>query len=106
MPFYFDYDLLLLAVPAVLTAADLMRRMPAPRHGNIANDPSDRPLTIAWPALYCLMLINADIGEAMRLNLAVPTLAVLASLLMARAGRRQVVSAAEEPPAPLLAQAA
>ena len=101
MPFYFDYDLLLLAVPAVLFAADLMRRDPAaplPR--------ADRWLLAAWPALYGWMLLNADVAEATRVNLAVPLLATVATLLVARAQPSRAAAKAQTPRAPHLAAAA
>ena len=102
MPFYFDYDLLLLAVPAVLFAADLMRRDPAaplPR--------ADRGLLAAWPALYGWMLLNPDVAERTRVNLAAPLLAAVCSLLIARAARREAVAVkVEDSPHHSLARAA
>ena len=48
MPFYFDYDLLLLAVPLTLYAADRHRR---------------RSLTGWWVALYAWMFVNAPVAS-------------------------------------------
>ena len=108
VPFYFDYDLLLLAVPAVLLAGEMLR------HGRAADAPAtgaalpraDRWLLLAWPALYAWLMINADVAEKTRLNLAVPLLAVVAGLSIARALRRESEAAVEAPQAPPLAKAA
>lgn len=70
MPFYFDYDLLLLAVPAVLLAGEVRQR----RADNPA-DRSDRWLTRAWIALAMWLFINASFASATRVNLAVVLLA-------------------------------
>ena len=79
MPFYFDYDLLLLAVPAVLIAA--------------GRQPAGRFLLITWSALYLWLIINPDVAERTRVNLAVPLLCVLAGMLTARALRRDAETA-------------
>jgi hypothetical protein len=103
VPFYFDYDLLLLAIPAVLVAAEwLSEELTAPRHT------ADRLLVGLWPALYGWLLINADVAEHSRINLAVPLLTGVASLLVARALRREVASeeVRETTAAPPLAAAA
>ena len=67
MPFYFDYDLLLLAVPAVL----------ATRH------------LATWSALYLVLFVNPYVAPALRFNLAVPLLAWVAGSTLARAVRRR-----------------
>ncbi|HZL36484.1 MAG TPA: glycosyltransferase family 87 protein [Tepidisphaeraceae bacterium] len=82
MPFYFDYDQLLLAVPAVLLAADLIRRDRA-----ISLRAGDRWLLRIWPVYYVWLMLNPDIALLTRVNLSVPLLAVVAGLLIARAGR-------------------
>jgi len=71
MPFYFDYDLLLLAVPAVLTA----RQALAP--GGI-----ERRLTIAWIALYAWLMVNPHVAAITRVNGTVILLAVVAAMTM------------------------
>ena len=53
MPFYFDYDLLLLAVPAVLLASEIASRPPG-----CALSSSDRRLIGFWIALYLWLMIN------------------------------------------------
>ena len=48
MPFYFDYDLLLLAVPLTLYAADRQR---------------DRWLSVGWVLLYAELFVNAAVAS-------------------------------------------
>lgn len=81
MPFYFDYDQLLLAIPAVLLAAELMNRQSSrlPR--------VDRWLLILWPIYYVWLMLNPDVAEHTRLSLTVPLLAGIAALTIVRAGR-------------------
>ena len=77
MPFYFDYDLLMLAVPAVLLAGLHLR------HGRTTDSPAaDRCIKTAGPALYAWLLLNAEVGERAHVNLAVPLLAVLATAVV------------------------
>jgi hypothetical protein len=103
MPFYFDYDLLLLAVPAVLLAAEILQRK------NVLAGPlpaADRWLLLAWPALYAWLMVNADVAEKTRVNLAVPLLAAVAGLSIARALRVEKEAAVEQSEAPPVAKAA
>lgn len=136
MPFYFDYDLLLLAVPAVLYAAERVRsagmaRVTDSSRGSAAlrcgaaqrsrgiagfddaprrrRPISDRVLLPAWCALYAWLTVNPDVALRTRVNLAVPLLAVVACVLLARALRRgretaqcdaDVVVVTDEPRAP------
>lgn len=82
MPFYFDYDQLLLAVPAVLLAADVIRR-------GSANLPrAERWLLRVWPAHYLWLMLNPDFALITRINLTVPLLAIISTLMIARALRR------------------
>jgi Glycosyltransferase family 87 len=61
LPYFLDYDLLLLAVPAVLYAR---RNIAAPvRLG-----------TVMWTALYICLLVNPGVGRLTHMNLAVPFL--------------------------------
>jgi hypothetical protein len=86
MPFYFDYDQLLLAVPAVLLSADLIRRdrlRPLP--------PTDRWLMIVWPAQYVWLMLNPDVATATHVNVGVLLLTGITGLLIARAGRDREV---------------
>ena len=77
MPFYFDYDLLLLAVPAVLFAGGMMMRPPGapPRRG-------EDFVVFTWVALFGWMMINARIAGMSGLNVVAVFLSVLAALLI------------------------
>ena len=81
VPFYFDYDQLLLAIPVVLFAAELMTRQgkPMPR--------ADRWLVALWSVYFVWLMLNPDVAEKTRVNLTVPLLAGIVSLLIARAIR-------------------
>ena len=132
MPFYFDYDLLLLTIPAVLYAIERSRGSAAlrPVGANLVfalpegedklrpyecggARPSgavlERLVVASWCALYLWMIINPDVAERTRVNVAVPLLALLAGLLTARALRRDVEMGqcilTTEPPRPLAAAA-
>jgi hypothetical protein len=71
MPFYFDYDLLLLAVAAALTTQFTRRGV------------------VLWAALYLWLFINPYIAGALRLNLTVPLLYGLATSLILTALREE-----------------
>jgi alpha-1,2-mannosyltransferase len=87
MPFYFDYDLLLLSVPAVLFAGGVMMRAPgAPR------ERFDDATRFAWVALFGWTMINASLAGASGLNVVVAILTILAALLIRRASREVEVS--------------
>ncbi|MEA2710560.1 MAG: alpha,2-mannosyltransferase [Phycisphaerales bacterium] len=68
MPFYFDYDLLLLAVPAALAAA----------HGQSMN----RRTIAAWIALYAWLIVNPHMAALTRVNGTVILLAAVAGMTM------------------------
>ena len=78
MPFYFDYDLLLLAVPAVLAA-----------RGRDA----DGRVIAAWVALFAWLMVNPHVAALTRVNGTVVLLALLAGVTMARAMRGESTSA-------------
>jgi hypothetical protein len=80
MPFYFDYDLLLLAVPATLYAVERIRRPDMVRS-------SDVWLTRAWVALYLWLLVNPGLAMRTHVNLSVVLLSCVAGMLIHRAGR-------------------
>jgi hypothetical protein len=81
MPYYVDYDLLLLAVPAVLLGREWLQR-PAGRTST-----ADRWLLRAWIALYLWLFVNPGTAQATRVNLAVPLLAAVAGGMVWRAWR-------------------
>jgi hypothetical protein len=105
MPFYFDYDLMLLAVPAVLLASEIMGRSVNP-FSRLACEPRpDAPLAggalghcsqasrlnggdrwgvRAWVALYAWMLINPGLAARTHVNLTVPLLTLVAVLSISR----------------------
>jgi hypothetical protein len=76
MPYYLDYDLLLLSVPAVLFAAETISRP--------STAPRDRRLTRLWIAFYLLLLVNPALAQATQINFAVPLLTAIASISIAR----------------------
>lgn len=75
MPFYFDYDLLLLAVPAVLIARNRMLMI-----DDRAVPGIDRCVTIAFGLLFVAMMFNAGIGRATGVNIGVIALMLLSAL--------------------------
>jgi hypothetical protein len=92
MPYYMDYDLLLLAIPAVLFAAEWVHR-PA------AITRTDRWLLAAW-ALFCLeTFFNPGLAGHSRFNLAVPLLATISALHTVRCFRRDHTQQALPQPA-------
>ena len=84
VPYFMDYDLTLLAVPAVLCAADAMR------HG------VDRRIVIAWSALFLVMEVNPGIAGSTTLIPAVPLLLVLSGLLIAKVHQPQAAAKSSE----------
>jgi hypothetical protein len=89
-----DYDLLLLAVPAVLFAADMCRR-------GGRRDGLDRWTMAAWVALFPLLFVNAELAYQTRISLTVPLLAALGGLLIARAWRADEVPTIADADAPV-----
>lgn len=81
MPFYFDYDLLLLAIPATLLAAEELSR---------SGEGKNRWLVRAWIALYAWMLINPGLARMTHLNVSVILLSVIAVIMIRRATRAGV----------------
>jgi hypothetical protein len=102
IPYFMDYDLLLLVVPAVLYAADLMC------HGGSAR--ADRWTVRAWIALYAWAYLNPGLSGMLRVSLTVPLIAAVATGLILRCLRPTVAFAdapAESPQlGPPLAKAA
>ena len=83
MPFYFDYDLLLLAVPATLLAAEV-----AGRPVGAALSGGERALVGAWTVTFLWLMVNPALAGRMGVNVTVILLASLCALLIARAARR------------------
>ena len=96
MPFYFDYDLLLLSASAVLIA-----RMHL--HGEAV---VSRSVTWTWVALFGWMMVNPSIAGATHVNGTVILLAVLSVLLIRQTMRKTQVTAAVTPVISNLRQAA
>lgn len=78
MPFYFDYDLLLLAVAGAMTTT------------------VNRKTFALWVALYVWLYVNPYVAGAMRLNLTVPLLWGLAASLIAGAIRTEQAQSRDE----------
>ena len=85
MPFYFDYDLLLLAVPAVLFAGEMMMRAPG-----LTMQGHDKLLLGTWTALYAWTMINPGLARASGVNVSVLLLAAVAALLVRRGARKPI----------------
>jgi hypothetical protein len=101
MPYYMDYDLLLLSVAAALFTADVRR----------AGTPMarlDRCITGGWVLLFAWLYLNPFVAFDTHVSLTVPLLAMLSGLLSVRAGRANAVESnvPQADPAPPLAMAA
>lgn len=88
MPFYFDYDLLLISVAAVVYAADRQRLAAASPPPNALN-PEDRWLTRIWITLFITLEFGAVLAGNTRVHPAVPLVTIVAALLIRRALRPQ-----------------
>jgi hypothetical protein len=86
MPFYFDYDLLLLSVAAVLFAGEIVAQQ---REMTL----EERWLVRAWVVLFVVMFFNASVSGMIRLHLGVIALTVVALLHIRRAWRIDRVAA-------------
>jgi hypothetical protein len=80
MPFYFDYDLLLISVSAICYAGVRLREEPNELVG------IDRWITRAWVALYLWLMVNSSVARLSGLNGTVVMLSAIAVLLAHRAG--------------------
>jgi hypothetical protein len=83
MPFYFDYDLLLLAVPLTLYAAERLRQPALP---------GDNWLTRAWVALFFWMFVNPAFAMHTHVNVTVILLSAVAAMQIRRAGHREIMA--------------
>jgi hypothetical protein len=79
MPYFMDYDLLLLTIPAVLVAAS---RIEAP------SDRSSRRWTAAWAVTFAAAWLNPLLAPTVRVNLTVVALLPLVGLSLAACMRR------------------
>ena len=93
MPFYFDYDLLLLAVAAVLLAADRMRV----RGSHVPVQGLDRAIVGAWVVLFVWMFANPFVAGQTHVNGTVLVLSGLAGMLVIK-GYRAVGNALNRNP--------
>jgi hypothetical protein len=57
---------------------------------------SDRLLLIVWPAFYLWLMLNADVAAKTRLNLSVPLLMTVVSLLIFRINATAARASVEE----------
>jgi alpha-1,2-mannosyltransferase len=81
MPFYFDYDLLLLAVPLTLYAIDRLR-----------GGQPDVWLTRAWVALFFWLFVNPAIAMHSHVNVTVILLTAVAAMQIRRAGQCEIAT--------------
>ena len=82
LPYFLDYDLLLLAVPATLYAR---RFISNPPHLGSAS----------WTALYVCLLINPGLGRLTHVNLAVPLLCVTVVAMLGKFAAKEIVKEEE-----------
>ena len=77
MPFYFDYDLMLLAVPATLLAIEQMK----------TTERADRRLVIAWIALVGWLYFNPPLATKSHVDVTVLLLGVVSWMSIERVNR-------------------
>jgi len=104
MPFYFDYDLLLLCVPATLFAGDILQRA-EPRTA------AEKWLTRSWGVMFIWLYFNPGTAGKTSVNITTILLCAIATQMVIRAGRKPAVLAVDnmrtvfEPRLPLRAAA-
>ncbi|HEX4125924.1 MAG TPA: glycosyltransferase family 87 protein [Tepidisphaeraceae bacterium] len=96
MPYYMDYDLLLLAVPAVLLAAEAC--------GEGGLDPIGKGLRLAWMALYAWLFFNATFADITHFDITVPALSIMAISQCLRVLRPALAIAEAQPVSPMIAK--
>lgn len=84
MPFYFDYDQLLLAIPAVLLSVEVLQRR-EPRAVELPRLLRPSFVIGVWSVWYGWLMINPDVASLTHFNGAVILLSVLSLTLIARA---------------------
>jgi hypothetical protein len=90
MPFYFDYDLLLLAVPATLFAAEMIRR-----NSEVPASRSQRWIVRVWAMLFVWLMFNPGLARWIHVNGTVVLVTTLSAMLIARASRVQTITEEE-----------
>ena len=95
MPFYFDYDLLLLSVPITLYAAERIRRPELVRS-------NDKWLTRSLVCLYLWTFVNPGLATLSHVNLSVIFLSASSLLFIARANREPEIVVVETTTAPTI----
>lgn len=85
MPFYFDYDLLLMAIPAVLVTRSALHRQGV----------EIKPIVRVWVAMAAWSYVNAPVAERLHVNGTVICLSLLAVLIVQRAWRAASVTPRE-----------
>lgn len=80
MPYYLDYDLLLLSIPVVLLAVEVIDRGPAK-----PLPARDAWLIRLWTLFFLLLMVNPMLTNLLQVNLSVPLLTAIAGLMIARA---------------------
>lgn len=83
MPFYFDYDLLLLSVPAVLLGSEILQR-------DEERNAPERWLTRTWCLMYFWMMFNSAIAGKIEINITTILLSLTAVQMLVRAGRQPI----------------
>jgi hypothetical protein len=89
MPFYFDYDLLLLAVPGVLIASESLR--------SGERTCSDRWVMRTFAVLFLWMMFNPGLAKYSHVNGTVILLSALAIQLTVRAARQTTIGGGNVP---------
>jgi hypothetical protein len=89
-PYFVDYDLLLLAIPAVLISREMLLTPDA--------SPAARGLRVLGPITLVWLAVNPPLAGATGLNLTVPLLIALVTLQARRCARLPVVAAIKTSP--------
>lgn len=90
MPFYFDYDLLLLAVPAVLFAGEMLRR-----NAEVPMSRSQHWTVRGWAMIFVWMMFNPGLARWIHINGTGMLACGLSALLLTQAARYQIISQSE-----------
>lgn len=88
MPFYFDYDLLLLCVPAVLLAGDILAR-------GEQRTTSEKWLTRSWGVMFMWLYLNPGLAGKWNVNVTTILLTIVAAQMVIRASRKPAALAVD-----------